>query len=270
MGDAVNRQPHVPWYIGGRRLGPGGGDERPRYRMRGPAAEQRHRPSFHDFPSGHYGDPPSHPRHGWEVVGDEQQPCPALPCQPCEQRQDLRFGHRIQRGGRLVGNDERRVERQRHGYGHALPLPAGKLVRVMAPGGEAAWQLHLRERGDGMVARLGQRQAAMQLEHLRHLVQHRLHRVERGHRLLEDEADFRAAQAAQPGLRCGGEVLALEQDAPLARRSLRQQPGNGKRGERFAGAGLTHQGQRLAGRKAEGNTVQQLPPTERDGEVVER
>ena len=47
-----------------------------------------------------------------------------------EQAQDLRLGGDVQRGRRLVGDDERRLQRQRHRDHHALTLTAGQLVWI--------------------------------------------------------------------------------------------------------------------------------------------
>ena len=49
-----------------------------------------------------------------------------------EQPQDLRLDGDIERGGRLVGDQERRAAHQRHGDHHALAQAAGELVRILA------------------------------------------------------------------------------------------------------------------------------------------
>ena len=48
-----------------------------------------------------------------------------------QQLEDLGLHGDVQRGGRLVGDDQPRVEGQRHGDDDALLLPAGELVRVV-------------------------------------------------------------------------------------------------------------------------------------------
>ena len=52
--------------------------------------------------------------------------------QPQQQLDDLRLHGDVERGGRLVGDDQLGVARQRHRDEHALPLAAGQLVRVGA------------------------------------------------------------------------------------------------------------------------------------------
>ena len=57
--------------------------------------------------------------------------------------EDLRLDRHVERGHRLVGDDQRRPQHQRPGQAEALPLPAGELVRVAL--GRGARQPHLVE-----------------------------------------------------------------------------------------------------------------------------
>ena len=65
-----------------------------------------------------------------EVVRDEQIRQVELRLQLLEQVDDLRLDRDVERGDRLVGDDEVRVERERAGEADALALPARELVRV--------------------------------------------------------------------------------------------------------------------------------------------
>ncbi|KAG0734194.1 hypothetical protein G6F24_018918 [Rhizopus arrhizus] len=47
-----------------------------------------------------------------------------------DQRQDLCLGGDVQRGRWLVGDQQRRLQRQRHRDHHALPLAAGQAERI--------------------------------------------------------------------------------------------------------------------------------------------
>ena len=47
-----------------------------------------------------------------------------------EKLEDLRLDGDIQRGGRLVGDEQVRLVGERHGDHHALALAAGELVRI--------------------------------------------------------------------------------------------------------------------------------------------
>src|SRR2546428_460598 len=53
-----------------------------------------------------------------------------LPLELGDQLEDLALDRPVQRGGRLVGNQELGLARQRHRDHHALLLPAGELMRI--------------------------------------------------------------------------------------------------------------------------------------------
>ena len=57
---------------------------------------------------------------------------PSLRLQVLQQLEDLRLHGDVERGGRLVGDQEIGLVGERHGDHHALALAAGKLVRIGA------------------------------------------------------------------------------------------------------------------------------------------
>ena len=65
-----------------------------------------------------------------EVMRDQDDRRVGAPAEIAEQFQDLRLSGDIERRGRLVGDQQRRVVDQRHRDHHALAHTAGKLVRV--------------------------------------------------------------------------------------------------------------------------------------------
>ncbi len=64
------------------------------------------------------------------IVADQQIGHTVLGLQAVEQVQNFRLHGHIQRRSRLVQQQKLRAEQQRAGYGNALTLPAGKLVRI--------------------------------------------------------------------------------------------------------------------------------------------
>ncbi len=60
-----------------------------------------------------------------EIMGDEHDGHVAAALQVADQFEDLRLRRDIERGGRFVGHQHGRLERQRHGDHRALALAAG-------------------------------------------------------------------------------------------------------------------------------------------------
>ena len=64
------------------------------------------------------------------VVGDQHHGGAVLAAEPLQQRDDLRLHRHIERGGRLVGDDQFRLGGERERKHHALAHAAGELVRI--------------------------------------------------------------------------------------------------------------------------------------------
>jgi len=131
-----------------------------------------------------------------EIMGDDQDRHVELLLQLLEELQDLRLDGDIERGGRLVGDEQRRPADERHGDHGALTQAARQLERVHAIGalgvGEADQLQHfLGARENFRLARL-----EMDAIGLAHLVADRMERRERRHRLLEDHRDAPAPDEA--------------------------------------------------------------------------
>ena len=73
-----------------------------------------------------------------EVVGDEDHRHVAVAALLAEQVEDLRLHGDVERGGRLVGEQQRRAAGQGDGDHHPLAHAARQLVRVLAAAGGAA------------------------------------------------------------------------------------------------------------------------------------
>ena len=88
-----------------------------------------------------------------EVVADEEHAHAVPLLQPGEQLHDLALDRDVERGRRLVGDQQLRLAGQRHRDHHPLLLAARELVRI---GGEAALRLGHADLGE---QRLGARHA---------------------------------------------------------------------------------------------------------------
>ena len=84
-----------------------------------------------------------------EVVGDPDDAGAAVGLQLLDQVDDLRLHGHVERGGRLVGDEQRGRVRQRDRDHHPLPHPAGQLVRVAGPASPSGRQADLAEQVGG-------------------------------------------------------------------------------------------------------------------------
>src|ERR1700677_2096570 len=189
-------------------------------------------------------------------MGDEQHSHAELALQFLQQFQDLRLNRNVERGGRLVRDEEVRSIGQRHRDHHALALPARELVREGAQPGGGIGQAHLRQQFDHPLARRTDA-ALVQFYDLADLSLDVVQRIERGHRLLKHHRNPRAARRAQFAIRHCQNVAAVEEDlaAGMARGGIWQQPHDRLRGDRFARAGFAHQRERLPALQREGDAI---------------
>ena len=172
---------------------------------------------------------------------------PKLALERGEQPQDLRLHGDVERGGRLVGDQQLRIAHQRHRDHHALAQAARELMRKLA-------EPHLRRRDadaahqlDRALERGRARGALVARQHLGHLRADRVGRVEAGHRLLEDHRHAVAADARHLALGQRQQIGAGERHAlRRAMAAARQQAHDRERGHRLAAAGFADQAMRLA------------------------
>ena len=132
----------------------GVGVARRREQRRRPSRARRRGPAYitHDLVAG-LGDDA-------EVVRDEQDRHAELALQLREQLEDLRLDRDVERGGRLVGDQQLGLARQRHRDHHALPHAARQLVRILVDALLGRRDADEPEHLDRVVARLGLRLAS--------------------------------------------------------------------------------------------------------------
>src|SRR5690554_1278077 len=204
---------------------------------------------LHDLPAVHHDHAVAHLRNDAEVVRDQEHRHAETVTEPRNQLQDLGLDRHVERGGRLVGDQEVRLAGERDGDHHALALAARELMRVdihaLLRRGDADQPQH----PDRLLARFLPGNIAMQTHRLGDLLAHRVHGVERRHRFLKDHRDVVAADVAHIARRQVEQLAAIEADtAPLhdLARRRRDQPKQGQRGDRLAAAALADDAEHLA------------------------
>ena len=187
-------------------------------------------------------------RHDAHRMGDQHDGHAEAFLHVLQQIEDLRLDGHVERGGRLVGDDELGLAGQRHGDHDALAHAARELVRVIMHAAFRIGNLHQLQHLDCAGQRVFFRQALMAAQAFGDLLADRQHRVERGHRLLEDEADLLGPDVVQFVARERHEIAALEQDLAFddAARRHRDQLQDRHRRDGLAAAGFADHAERLA------------------------
>ena len=165
----------------------------------------------------------------------------------------LRLNRDVQRGDRLVGDDQLRLQRQRAGDGDPLALAAGELVGVAL--GVLRREAHLRQQLGHALAPLRLRQD-VGVDHpgLGDDLVDRHARIERLRRILEHHLDL-AAHGVELARRHREEVAALPECAPPIRLDQSQ---NCLGDRRLARAALADDGEHLALLQLEAHVVERL------------
>ncbi len=169
-------------------------------------------PLLNDPPGVHHRDLVAHLGNHPEVVGDEEHRRAGGALQRAHQLQDLSLDRNVERGRRLVGDQQLRRACQRHRDHRPLPETARELVRIgVGP--------LLRVRHADGVQQLDRSLAGgplgeplVQQQRLGDLVADGEDRVERGQRLLKDHRDVVATDPAHRLLRQREQVAPVEAD----------------------------------------------------------
>ena len=157
-----------------------------------------------------------------QVVGDEQDAHADIAPQLVEQGENLRLDRDVERRGRLVGDQQRRIARERQRDHDPLPHPAGQLMRIFIE--------PLFRRGDfdelqhfqRSLHRSGAVQAEVQRHGFRDLIADREYGIQARHRLLKDHRNIAAAELSQrPDVSLSRRVRG---DAEMVRGLLETQP----------------------------------------------
>ena len=226
-----------------------------------PGEDRLGRAGLDDLAGGHHADPLGHLAHDRQVVGDQQQRHAEAVAQILEKLEDLRLDGHVERGRRLVGDQDVGFVGDRHRDHDPLALAARELVRVGVEPVLGVGQADQAQELEGAHPRRPHRHPAMHQQGLGDLLFQRVQRVERGHRLLKDDRD---AVAADPAQRCGSgadQLLAGKADAalrPVPGERIGQQLQDRERGHGLARAAFADQRQGLAA--VESRTRRRAPP----------
>jgi hypothetical protein len=174
-----------------------------------------------------------------EIVGDEDDAATDLVAKPTKQTQHLGLHGHVERGRRLVGDDEFRVARDGDRDHHALPQPAGEFVRKRPHPSLRFGDADGREQAQRLVV------ATRRLGHLRADPHGR---VQRGHRVLEDGAQVEAPNLSQGLGLAVDHVGAGDADLPVDPGVFGKQPQHAEAENALPGPGLTDQAQDLSWR----------------------
>src|SRR5918995_5978605 len=229
-----------------------GGEKRDRVRVQRVLVQLLRRRDLDDRAQVHDRDPIGDVPDDGEVVGDEQIRQRELGLELLEQVDDLRLDRDVERGDRLVQDDEVRVEGEGARDADALTLAAGELVRIAAGGvpGEPDRLEELSYTG-GEVSSSGE---AMGPHRLADDPADAVARIERGEGVLEDDLHA-APEGTELAFAAVSDVLAVEDDAARGRLV---EPQDRAPDRRLAASRLTHQSERLAAPDLERHVVDGL------------
>src|SRR5258706_10764586 len=220
------------------------GEQRARIGVARIAEELGGRRLLADLAIAHHHDVVGDLAHQREVVRDEQHRHLVPFLQPGDQVHDLALHRDVERGGRLIGDQQLRLAGDRHRDHHPLLLPARELVRIGVEPRLRLRNADFVQQLDGPLAQRPAREAQVLAQHLADLEADAEHRIERGHRLLEDHRDLGAAQLLHLPPSNREEVAAAVKNP--ARRTNgrvlgRKEAHDGQRSDRLAAARLADQ-----------------------------
>ena len=146
------------------------------------------------------------------VVGHQHAAHLTLLAEVADELEDLILNRNVKRRGRLIGDDELGIPRQRYGDDHPLAHATGELVRVLL---DAHFRLRYPDRPHQLEG-LGKGRLAIEIGvgqyGLHQLLLNGEQRIEGGHGILEDEADTGATDGPHLVLALAGDELAVEVD----------------------------------------------------------
>src|SRR5882724_11362102 len=228
--------------------------------MQGPAEQIRDRGLFDNLPGIHHGDALRMLGHHAQVVGDHDDAHAQTFFEVRNERKHLGLDGHVERGGRLVGDQQPRFAGKCHGDDGALPHPAGQSMRIFLDTATRIGNADQIEQFDRPRQGCHLRSTAMHEDRFRDLPADREHRIERTHRILKDHCQPVATQEAHFIVGQLHQVATLEQDFTADDFSgrVRNEPEKRVCGHRFSTTRLADQRQHLSGIDMKADTVYRL------------
>ena len=224
--------------------------------------EQRLDAGFLDLLAGiHHDDALRGLRDHAEIVGDQDQPGAEFLLQIDDQRQDLGLDRDVERGGRLVRDQQRRPAGQRHRDHGALAHAAGELVRILLRPAFGLGNPDQAQHFDRLAPRLpcaSSSDAGGPLSVIWSPIRITgLSEVIGSWKIIEMRLPriARISASSRPSRSVPSSVNGAADDPA---RRIRHQPHDRQRGHALAAAGLADDGQRLAAANAERDVVDRL------------
>ena len=210
-----------------------------------------------DLAGVHHDDARAVLRHNAEIVRDEEDGRAQAAREIGEQLEDLRLDGDVERGRRLVGDDERGVHDERHRDDDALAHAAGELMRIFPRALLGRGDADEREHLDRLGPRVALGRPRVDARDLADLVADGEHRVQRRHRLLEHHRDAIASHVLHLALRQTEQVASLEAHdaARLDAPGRAHEAQDGERGDALAASRLPDDADRLAHADGERHAV---------------
>ncbi len=243
----------------GHRFGDGepghGGEEPPRVVVAGAQQDVLDGARLDDLAPVHDRDAVDEVGDDAHVVGHEQYAGAGVDGEAAQEVEDLGLHGDVERGGRLVGDQQARLVGDGHGDDDALALAAGELEGVGAGAVLRVGDADAAQEFDGLGGGLLRGDLAVVADHLADLAADPGERVERGGGFLEHHRDALAAQRGERGVR-GADDLGTGDDGAAGGAGVGvEEAHRGERDGRLAGAGLADEGEGLAGGDLEGHAL---------------
>ncbi len=198
-------------------------------------------------------------------MGDKHDRHPQLVLQILDEVQNVGLSGDVERGGRLVGDEQPGLARKRHSDADTLPHPTRKLEGIGRQPGLGAGNTHLTQHLHSAVYRFFFGDLEVEANSLDELVADSMHRRKGAHRFLKDHGDLFAPELAN-FLSPGVELGEVDGAVALVQNQLARNYPSGwvddlqkrARGHRLAAARFAHHAERFALTNREAHVVDRL------------